>query len=154
MTDKRVSDMESSHENYFLPVGRRSIKPNAIAPDGSEIRFLINADNGATKSSLVEVVLGSDQLTRPVRHQTVEETWYVLNGTGKIWRCPPNTEPALVPATNVSPGDSVVIPTGWIFQFQAGPKGPLQFLCHTTPPWPGDGEAVLVEVGGLGEATV
>ena len=104
MTDKRVSDMESSHENYFLPVGRRSIKPNAIAPDGSEIRFLINADNGATKSSLVEVVLGSDQLTRPVRHQTVEETWYVLNGTGKIWRCPPNTEPAIVPAMTVCSG--------------------------------------------------
>ncbi len=154
MTDKRVSDMESSHENYFLPVGRRSIKPNAIAPDGSEIRFLINADNGATKSSLVEVVLGSDQLTRPVRHQTVEETWYVLNGTGKIWRCPPNTEPAIVPAMTVCSGDSLVIPIGWTFQFQAGPNGTLQFLCHTTPSWPGDDEAVLAESGGLGKATV
>ena len=146
--------MASSHENYFLAVGRRNIEPDAMAPDGSEIRFLTNSDNGATKSSLVEVVLGPDQLTRPVRHKTVEEIWYVLNGTGKIWRCPPKTEQVLVPAKNVCPGDSLVIPTGWIFQFQAGPNGPLQFLCHTTPPWPGDGEAVPAELDGLGEATV
>ena len=146
--------MASSHENHFLPVGRRSIEPDVMAPDGSEIRFLINSGNGATKSSLVEVVLGSDQVTRPVRHQMVEETWYVLNGTGKIWRCPPNIEPVLVPATDVRPGDSLVIPTGWTFQFQAGPNGPLQFLCHTTPPWPGNDEAVVVDLGGLGEATV
>jgi mannose-6-phosphate isomerase-like protein (cupin superfamily) len=55
---------------------------------------------------------------------------------------------------NVKLGDALVIPTGWSFQFSAGPDKALKFLCHTTPPWPEEDEAVAVEHGGLGEATV
>ena len=68
--------------------------------------------------------------------------------------CPPSADPETVPSVDVSPGDSLVIPTGWSFQFSAGPDSPLRFLCHTTPPWPGEDEAVPVERGGLGDATV
>jgi mannose-6-phosphate isomerase-like protein (cupin superfamily) len=84
----------------------------------------------------------------------VEEVWYVLEGAGKIWRCPPDAAPETVPPVDISTGNSLVIPTGWSFQFSAGPDGPLRFLCHTTPPWPGETEALPVEHGGLGEATV
>ena len=146
--------MAESSNNPVPPLGRRRSTLDTTAPDGSEIRLLATSEHGATKSSLVEVTLGSGQVTRPVRHRTVEEVWYVLEGTGKVWRCPPDAEPAAVPAVDVAPGDSLVIPPGWGFQFSAGPDGPLRFLCHTTPPWPGEDEAVPVERGGLGGATV
>ena len=146
--------MSSPYVGPVHPLGRRSVGPDATATDGSEIRLLATKDNGATKSSLVEVVLGAGQVTRPVRHRTVEEVWYVLDGAGEVWRCPPDGGPVTVPAADLLPGDSLVIPTGWTFQFRASSVGPLRFLCHTTPPWPGEHEAVPVEYGGLGAATV
>ena len=146
--------MSSPYEGTVPPLGRRSISPDATAPDGSEIRLLVTMVNGATKSSLVEVVLNSGQVTRPVRHRTVEEVWYVLDGIGEVWRCPPDGRQAAVLAVDMRPGDSLVIPTGWTFQVRAGSDGPFRFLCHTTPPWPGGHEAVPVEHGGLGDATV
>ncbi len=123
--------------------------PDAIAPDGSQIRLLVT---GATRASLVEVLLPAGRTTRPVRHRTVEEIWYFLEGTGTVWlRDPGSGEAAL---HRVAPGAVVVIPTGHHFQFRAGAGGPLRFLCWTSPPWPGDEEAVAVAEGGLGEPTV
>ena len=144
----------------LLPPSRRAAQPDATAPDGSEIRLLADARHAATKSSMVEVVLPAGQISRPVYHRTVEEIWYILEGEGQVWRCPPDAasvgpEPVEgPPPQTVSPGDALVIPTGWHFQFAASPNGPLRFLCHTTPPWPGEDEAVAAERGGLGEATV
>ena len=146
--------MSASNSNQVTPLGRRSPTPDAIAPDGSEIRLLVGESQGASKSSLVEVTLGAGEVSRPVRHRTVEEVWYVLEGVGIVWRCPPDAYLETVPPVDVSPGDSLVISTGWSFQFSAGNDEPLRFLCHTTPPWPGDDEAVPVERGGLGDATV
>ena len=138
----------------LLPLSRRAGHPDATAPDGSEIRLLADGRHASTKSSLVEVTLPADQVSRPVYHRTVEEIWYILEGEGQVWRCPPDTDPASIPPQSVSPSDALVIPTGWRFQFAAGPDGSLRFLCHTTPPWPGEDEAVPAERGGLGEATV
>ena len=137
-----------------LPVARRADQPDVFAPDGSEIRLLADGRNGATKSSMVEVALRAGQVSRPVYHRTVEETWYILEGRGRVWRCPPDADPASIPPQRVSPGDTLVIPTGWRFQFAAAPDAPLRFLCHTTPPWPGEGEAVSAPPGGLGKPTV
>ena len=144
----------------LLPLSRRAAQPDAIAPDGSEIRLLTDARHAATKSSMVEVVLPAGQVSRPVYHRTVEEIWYILEGAGQVWRCPPDAasvDPEQVegpPPQAVFPGEALVIPTGWRFQFAAGAEAPLRFLCHTTPPWPGKDEAVPAERGGLGEATV
>ena len=144
-----------SESNVPLPPpSRRAAHPDATAPDGSEIRLLADRRNAATKSSMVEVTLPAGQISRPVYHRTVEEIWYILEGEGQVWRCPPDADPASVPPQHVSPGDALVIPTGWRFQFAAGPNAPLRFLCHTTPPWPGEDEAVAAERGGLGDATV
>jgi len=104
---------------------------------------------------MVEVTLGGGQVSRPVFHQTVEEVWYVLEGRGQVWRCPPDgADPTLVPAVSVATGDALVIPTGWAFQFCAEEDAELRFLCFTLPPWPGDDEALPAEYGGLGEPTV
>ena len=146
--------MSAANSIPVPPSGRRSPTPDATAPDGSEIRFLVGSDQGAVKSSLVEVTLGAGAVTRPVWHRTVEEVWYVLEGTGQVWRCPPDADPGTASPIEVAPGDALVIPTNWRFQFSACPDSPLRFLCHTTPPWPGDDEAVLADQGGLGEATV
>ncbi|HLQ61777.1 MAG TPA: cupin domain-containing protein [Candidatus Acidoferrales bacterium] len=126
------------------PRGRRR-RPDAIAPDGSEIRYLVRAE----RASLVEVRLPAGQVSRPVRHRTVEEVWYVTGGEGDVWRCPPGGRARPVP---VRPGDALVIPTGWSFQFRAG-RRPLRFLCYTSPPWPGEREAVPVAKGELGPPT-
>ena len=146
--------MSASNSSPVPPLGHRSPSPDVTAPDGSEIRLLVDSRHGAVKSSLAEVTLGPDEITRPVWHRTVEEVWYVLEGTGKVWRCPPDSAPETVPPMDVGPGDALVIPTGWRFQFSVGASGSLRFLCHTTPPWPGDDEAVPAEPDGLEEATV
>ena len=135
-------------------MGRAGSQPDATAPDGSEIRLLIDARHAASGSSLVEVTLPAGQVSRPVKHRTVEEVWYVLAGNGRVWRSPPGSESGPLPAVEVSPGDALAIPVGWSFQFAAGPDAPLRFLCHTSPPWPGEEEAVPAEPGGLGPATV
>jgi mannose-6-phosphate isomerase-like protein (cupin superfamily) len=110
--------------------------PDAIAPDGSEITFLVG---DARRASLVEVRLPAGRTSLPVRHKTVEEIWYFLAGEGRVWRRPPGGEPVV---DDVRPGRTLVIATGWAFQFQAAATADLRFLCFTSPPWPGAGEAV------------
>jgi len=136
------------------PVARRAATPDAFAPDGSEIRLLVGETHAATRASLCEVKLPAGEVSRPVWHQTVEEIWYVLEGRGEVWRCPPGVDPSSAPSVQVGPGDALVIPTGWSFQFRALAGEPLRFLCYTSPPWPGADEAQLAEVGGLGATTV
>ncbi len=141
------------------PLSRRAAVADAIAPDGSEIRLLADERHAAARSSLVEVTLAAGQVSRPVYHRTVEEIWYILEGEGQVWRCPPPAtdkcrDAASIPPQAVSPGDALVIPTGWRFQFAAAPDAPLRFLCHTTPPWPGEDEAEPADRGGLGDPTV
>ena len=121
--------------------------PDAIAPDGSEIYLRVGPADGATRASLCEVRLGAGAVSRPVRHRSVEEIWYVLEGEGDVWR-------GAAGVVAVRPGDALVIPTGSSFQFRAGPAAPLRFLCYTAPPWPGPAEALPAEPGGLGPATV
>ena len=136
------------------PVARRTVSADTIAPDGSEIRLLIGQAHGASKASLCEVTLPAGQVSRPVWHRTVEEVWYILEGKGRVWRCPPDADPDAVEPVEVRSGDALAIPIGWHFQFEAGPGQALRFLCYTTPPWPGPGEAQPADHGGLGEATV
>jgi mannose-6-phosphate isomerase-like protein (cupin superfamily) len=120
--------------------------PDAIAPDGSEIYLRIGAPEGATRASLCEVRLAAGAVSRPVRHRSVEEIWYVLEGEGAVWRGAAGGEGEIV---TVRAGDALVIPTGWRFQFRAGPGAPLRFLCYTAPPWPGPDEAVPAEGSGF-----
>ena len=72
-----------------LPVSSRNADPDATAPDGSQIRLLIDDRHAARRSSLVEVTLPAGEISQPVWHRTVEEIWYILAGSGHVWRCPP-----------------------------------------------------------------
>ena len=135
------------------PVGRLA-EDTYPAPDGSLIRLLVGEKEGAGRASLCQATLGPGQTSRPVKHRRVEEIWYFLEGEGQVWRCPPDTDAARVEALAVRPGDALVIPAGWSFQFRASPDGPLRFLCYTSPPWPGANEAQPASPGGLGPPTV
>ena len=123
--------------------------PDAIAPDGSQIYYRVG---DAEHASLVEVRLAAGAVSRPVRHRTVEEIWYVSAGEGRVWRCPPGSD--VGETVQVQPGDALRIPTGWAFQFAAGVAAELRFACFTSPRWPGPGEADPVAAGGLGPPTV
>ena len=149
------SAMTHSANTNVPPPGRRNPEPDATAPDGSEIRLLLDERHLAKGASMVEVVLPAGQVSRPVYHQTVEELWYLLEGRGQVWRCPGGLKDSGgVPPQSVGPGDALVIPTGWRFQFSADGSGDLRFLCVTLPPWPGADEALPSDFGGLGAPTV
>jgi len=135
----------------MFPVGRAAPDPDTVAPDGSEIRLLATATQGATRASLCEVRLGPGAVSRPVRHRRVEEIWYVLEGRGRVWRAPPEHPGE---AVVVGAGDALVIPPGWAFQFDADRRTGLRVLCYTAPPWPGAQEAEPAGPGGLGAPTV
>lgn len=135
------------------PVGR-STGDVIIAPDGSEVRLLLTEEHGATRCSVVEVSIAAGAVSRPVRHRTVEEAWYVVEGEGEVWRCPPEVSVAAVMPVQIAPGDALTIPIGWTFQFKAGAGAGLRFICVTIPAWPGMDEAVEVSEGGLGLPTL
>ena len=156
----RGRDMNQQPNYRNPPVCRRNQTPDTTAPDGTEIRVLIDQRHQAGQASLCEVTLPAGQVSRPMWHRTVEEIWYVLSGTGRVWRSPVDPGGGGTGAgapgevVDVKPGDALTVPTGWRFQFSAGTGADLKFLCHTSPPWPGPSEAVLAASGGLGQATV
>ncbi len=106
--------------------------PDAVAPDGSSIGLLVVGERG----SMVQSTLDRGEVTRAVRHRTVEEVWYVTAGTGHVW----------IGGETVAlrRGVSVVIPVGTPFQFRAG-YGGLEVIITTMPPWPGADEADPVD---------
>ena len=112
---------------------------DALAPDGSEIRLLVQVRGG----SLVHCTLRPGHVTRAVRHKTVEEVWLCLAGHGQVWRHSPETN--LDEIAEMTRGTSLSIPLGTHFQFRASGDEPLEIAITTMPPWPGDHEAEPVE---------
>ncbi len=109
---------------------------DTLAPDGSEIRLLSSTSRG----SMVHCTLNPGEVSLPVAHRTVEEVWYVIHGTGQVWRKYGDDERS----DDVAPGVSLSIPVGAHFQFRNTGRGPLRILIVTMPPWPGDEEAYRV----------
>lgn len=110
---------------------------SVLAPDGSEIRPLVQVDGG----SLVHCRLAAGQVTQAVQHRTVEEVWYCVAGAGQLWR----RSDSRTEVVDLVPGVAVTIPLGTAFQFRAGDTEPLELAITTMPPWPGNDEAVAVE---------
>jgi mannose-6-phosphate isomerase-like protein (cupin superfamily) len=105
-----------------------------VAPDGSQVRPL----GRTTRGSLAHFRLPAGQVSRAVRHRTVEECWYVVSGSGAMWRSEDGVELTVA----LGPGVALTIPTGVAFQFRADGDQPLEAIGTTMPPWPGDDEAV------------
>ena len=121
----------------------RSEAPDAIAPDGAEIRVLLDRAQGATRLSLAEALVKPGERTACVSHKTIEEIWFIVRGVGSFHRLTPdgeNEETAVV-----VPGDTLLIPTGYRFWVENIGPDDLVFLCCGTPPWPGNDEAIVWE---------
>jgi mannose-6-phosphate isomerase-like protein (cupin superfamily) len=118
--------------------------PDVLAPDGSEVRALLELSSGG----LAQFSLAAGETSVAVHHRTVEEIWYVLSGAGKIWR----RLGAQEEMADLKPGNCLTVPLGTRFQFKSlGPEA-LVVIAITMPPWPGQGEAVRSP--GPWEATV
>jgi mannose-6-phosphate isomerase-like protein (cupin superfamily) len=111
--------------------------PDAIAPDGSEVRVLCQGSRGG----LATFTLQPEAVAKAVAHRTVEEVWYVISGQGRMWRKMAKDEEI----TELVPGVSLTIPTGAHFQFRCDGPEPLTVIGATMPPWPGESEAFFVE---------
>ncbi|MFI5185056.1 MAG: cupin domain-containing protein [Vicinamibacteria bacterium] len=115
---------------------RLSPERDVVATDGSDVRILRSLSRGA----LAHFTLAPGKTSTAVVHRTVEEIWFFLSGRGEMWRKQEGRE-EVVP---VEAGVCVTIPLGTHFQFRSLGDEPLVALAVTIPPWPGDGEAVVV----------
>jgi mannose-6-phosphate isomerase-like protein (cupin superfamily) len=110
--------------------------PDAIAPDGSEVRLLASASRG----SMAHFKLPAGQVSIAVAHRTVEEVWYFTSGRGRMWRMLEGVETIV----DVHAGVSITIPVHTHFQFRAEGDKALEAVGVTMPPWPGMDEAFAV----------
>ena len=111
--------------------------PEGRSPAGAEIRYLIEGEMGA----MIHSTVPAEQVNRATVHATVSEFWHVLSGEGEIWRRDATGEET----TALREGVSIDIPVGTAFQYRCTGTDPLEFLCITTPPWPGDEEATIID---------
>lgn len=107
--------------------------PDYTAPDGSEVRLLAQLET----CGMAEFRLPAGTVSRAVEHRTVEEIWYVVSGSGELWRAEHGGEKPIP----ISPGFSLTIPVGIRFQFRADDEAPLRIIGVTIPRWPGPDEA-------------
>ncbi len=112
-------------------------QPDVRAPDGSDVRVLLGLRGG----TVAHFALAAGLTSSAVAHRTVEEIWYVVGGRGEMWRSQEGRE-EIVP---VESGVCLTIPQGTRFQFRSFGPEPLAAVAVTMPPWPGEGEAVVVE---------
>jgi mannose-6-phosphate isomerase-like protein (cupin superfamily) len=111
--------------------------PDAVAPDGTAVRLLAALSGG----SFAHFELPAGAISHAVVHRTVEEIWWFVAGRGALWRRSGELEEVVA----VGPGVCATIPLGTKFQFRASAEAPLAFVAVTMPPWPGGGEAEVVE---------
>jgi mannose-6-phosphate isomerase-like protein (cupin superfamily) len=121
----------AAFETRRLPLDR-----DAVAPDGSDVRVLLQLAGG----SMAHFELAPRQTSAAVTHRTVDEIWFVLAGRGEMWRRQDEHEDVVALETGVC----LTIPRGTHFQFRALGEAPLAAVGVTMPPWPGEGEAVVV----------
>lgn len=115
---------------------RLSLAPDVIAPDGCDVRVLLQLSGG----SMAHFELAPGKVSLAVVHRTVEEIWYFISGQGEMWRKRDLQEKVVA----VQPGTCITIPVGTSFQFRAFGGVPLAAVAITMPPWPGEGEALPV----------
>lgn len=121
----------------FFTEGRLPAEHLDVAPDGSLVRLLA----GLPRGGMAHFELAAGEVSRAVRHRTVEEIWFVLSDSGRMWR----QDERDVREVDLLPGVALTIPVGTAFQFRTTGRDALAVLGVTMPPWPGPDEAVLVD---------
>jgi mannose-6-phosphate isomerase-like protein (cupin superfamily) len=108
-----------------------------LAPDTSEIRLLPSFDAGG----LAHCRLPAGAVSSAVRHKSVKEIWYILAGSGELWRGERDDEETV----EIAQDTCLTIPSGVSFQFRALGESPLDIMIGTFPAWPGPQEAEPVK---------
>ena len=116
---------------------RLPAKRTKVAPDGSDVRVLLELAGGG----VAHFELGAGEVSLAVAHHHVEEIWFFLSGRGELWR----RQGERVQTVLVEGGLCLTIPVGTHFQFRCVGTEPLAAIAVTMPPWPGDGEAYYVD---------
>lgn len=109
---------------------------DVLAPDGSEVRVLLSVPRG----SMAHFRHPAGRVSQAVRHRSVEEIWYVVSGTGEMWRSDGQHDDV----TSLAEGVCITIPAGTSFQFRTTGTEALAIVGVTMPPWPGEQEAEFV----------
>lgn len=107
-----------------------------VATDGSDVRILLGLAGG----TMAHFQLPPGHTSSAVTHRTVEEIWFFLSGRGEMWLKQEGREEIVPLERDVC----LTIPLGTDFQFRSLGVEPLAAVSITMPPWPGDGEAVVV----------
>jgi mannose-6-phosphate isomerase-like protein (cupin superfamily) len=115
---------------------RLPLRPTVVAPDGSDVRVLL----GLTRGGMAHFELGAGRVSVAVTHRTVEEIWFIVSGSGQMWRKQGDRQETV----DLAVGMCLTIPLGTHFQFRAAPTQALCAVAVTMPPWPGALEAVTV----------
>jgi mannose-6-phosphate isomerase-like protein (cupin superfamily) len=110
-----------------------------IAPDGSAVRPLCALP---AAGSFAQFELAPGKVSKAVSHATVQEIWYVVAGSGRMWR----SMDGHAEVTSLDVGVCLTIPLGTAFQFRANEDG-LRVVAATIPPWPGDRAEARPEPG-------
>jgi mannose-6-phosphate isomerase-like protein (cupin superfamily) len=122
------------HNDQVLQSRRLAGPYDYLAPDGSEIRLLVERSAGG----LSHCTLPPSGVSKAVAHRSVEELWYTVSGSGEVWGKIGRLEEIL----SVESGSSFVIPPGVTFQFRNSGDVPLCVIIVTMPRWPGPDEAM------------
>lgn len=81
------------------------------------------------------------KISKAVKHKTVTELWYFIQGVGEVWKKSGNKEEII----KVSASISLSIESEDCFQFRNTSEVVLKFIITTIPKWPGADEVILVE---------
>ena len=129
----------AAFRSMHLPKAR-----DVVATDGSDVRILLGLAGG----TMAHFQLAPGHTSSAVTHRTVEEIWFFLSGRGEMWLKQEGREEIVPLERDVC----LTIPLGTDFQYRSFGVEPLAAVSITMPPWPGDGEAVVVR--GKWEPTV
>lgn len=112
-----------------------SIKPYTTK-DGSIIRELMHPDvHGNKNLSLAEAIVPAGFTTFLHKHNTSEEIYYIVEGSGLMSLGNEKFE--------VKRGDSICIPPGTPHQIKNTGKSPLRILCCCSPAYSHDDTELL-----------
>jgi mannose-6-phosphate isomerase-like protein (cupin superfamily) len=123
-------------DEHFDTMGLPEL-PDVVAPDGSDVRILLRLGRG----SMAHFELPAGRVSLAVAHRRVDEIWYILAGSGQMWR----QQGDRTETVRLAPGTCLSIPAGTRFQFRASAADPLAAVGVTMPPWPGEDEAYQVD---------
>jgi carboxymethylenebutenolidase len=129
---RTARDEGNDFKTTRMPMAR-----DTVAPDGSDVRTLLGLKDGG----MAQFELAPGQTSTAVSHRTVEEIWLIVAGRGEMWRRQGDREEIV----SLEPGICLTIPVGTRFQFRSSGSSPLGAVGVTMPPWPGEGEAMIVD---------